>query len=145
MVAEHGQLLGLKAKLPQHCGIPYSGKYWQDIKFGGLAVFRKSAKLKPANISGYYIHTQYSIMSIRSSTLQLITHMHCSQSQDGAVEVRRERRTCAQVWCSLKTGDRTREQTREASSCAWWASEGRHEALCDSRLFRATRLKRERR
>ena len=91
--------------------IPYSGKYWRGIKIGILAVFRKSTKLKPANISGYYIHTQYSTMSIRTSTLQLITHVDCGRWRDGAVEVLLRKGTV------LKCDALSRKKTEHVNKC----------------------------
>ena len=52
--------------------IPYSGKYWWRIQFGGLAVFRKSAKFVP--IHSYNSRTMALLKYLRNEG-----HMHeCS-------------------------------------------------------------------
>ena len=43
------------------CELPYSRKYWRGIKFGGLAVWFATAKLKSANISYLHIYVWRSL------------------------------------------------------------------------------------
>ena len=74
-------------------GIPYSGKYWWGYKFGSLLVFRKSAK---CNTRPMPFHN-----STRTALLKYVSA---------------EGRACAQVWHSLKEGDRTGERAHEVNS-----------------------------
>ena len=41
-------------------GIPYSWKIWREIKFGSLAVYITTAKLKSAEISYLHIYIRQS-------------------------------------------------------------------------------------
>ena len=44
------------SKRAQHCSIPYSQKFWQGIKFGGLVVYIATAKLKFTKTSYSHIY-----------------------------------------------------------------------------------------
>ena len=83
------------------------------------------------------IRTQYvNIISIRTSTLQLITHMHCSRTRDGPVEVLYVLREGPVLQCdalSRKETDYVNKHMRQALSPGEQAKVGmKHSATCGS-------------
>ena len=68
--------------------LPYRWKYWRGIKFGGLAVHAKTAKLNFANI---FFHAQYlndvTLVSYLAPPISRSQRIVSSNHDDGAVEV----------------------------------------------------------